>query len=33
MLRILAKIEPEWDTHPDWEFGAAIDIETGRLGR
>lgn len=32
MLRILAKIEPDWDTRPDWEYGAAIDIETGRLG-
>ncbi|HEX2889016.1 sugar-transfer associated ATP-grasp domain-containing protein [Vineibacter terrae] len=32
MLRVLAKIEPDWDTHPDWEHGAAIDIETGRLG-
>ena len=32
MLRILAKIEPDWDTRPDWEYGAAIDLETGRLG-
>ncbi len=32
MLRILAKIEPDWDTRPDAEYGAAIDIETGHLG-
>ena len=32
MLRVLAKIEPEWDTQPDWEYGAAIDLETGCLG-
>jgi len=32
MLRILTKIEPDWNTRPDWEYGAAIDLETGRLG-
>jgi len=32
MLRVLTKIEPDWDTHPDWEYGAAIDLQTGRLG-
>ncbi|TWT05035.1 sugar-transfer associated ATP-grasp domain-containing protein [Reyranella sp. CPCC 100927] len=32
MLRILAKIEPDWDTRPDAEYGAAIDVETGDLG-
>jgi hypothetical protein len=33
MLRILTKIEPDWDTRPDWEYGAAIDLETGQLGQ
>lgn len=33
VLRILTKIEPDWDTRPDTEYGAAIDIETGRLSR
>jgi hypothetical protein len=32
MLRILTKIEPDWDTRPDREYGAAIDPQTGRLG-
>ncbi len=33
MLRVLTKIEPAWDTHPDTEYGAAIDLDTGCLGR
>ncbi|MGE0151180.1 MAG: sugar-transfer associated ATP-grasp domain-containing protein [Reyranellaceae bacterium] len=32
ILRILSKIEPAWDTAPDTEFGAAIDIRNGTLG-
>ena len=32
VLRILSKIEPGWDTSPNGELGAAIDLETGALG-
>lgn len=32
ILRILSKIEPAWDTAPDTEFGAAIDVHSGVLG-
>lgn len=31
LLRVLTKIEPAWETYPDTEYGAAIDIATGRL--
>lgn len=32
ILRILSMIEPAWDTAPDTEFGAAIDVRNGVLG-
>jgi hypothetical protein len=31
MLRTLCKLEPDW--HTDEEYGAAIDLETGRMQR
>lgn len=32
MLRVLAKIEPDWNPQPDTEYGAAIDVASGVLG-
>jgi Sugar-transfer associated ATP-grasp len=32
MLRLLSKLEPQWQFLPDEEYAAPIDIETGRLG-
>lgn len=32
VLRIIAKFEPDWPRKPDSEWGADIDLATGRLG-
>ncbi len=32
MLRLLSKLEPQWQFLPDEEYAAPIDIATGRLG-
>lgn len=32
MMRVLAKLEPQWPDAPDEEYGAPIDLDTGEMG-